>query len=562
MPEYPHLVNLSVHELIGAAGGDPWQVDATIQAGAPAAISELAAAFRDAGVCVTETDEEFAAAKKRFDAAWDRDDPAHPTINDSAEIQRATSVLHVNREKLAQVGADLQNIAASLAEAQRSGHVSIGSLNGRLVQIDNTIAVEIARAKADGVHLDWSALKTAAIAEVKSRLGEINAVRNAYSGQLSRSRADMASDGYDAGPVAAVLPNPDAPQQNTKPPGQPANLDDALSQIAGAPVPATAAAASPSSIDPKDIETFKATARELMRLDGVPPEQIEARLNVMVAQAQRGLGPTYRPPRPQRQPPPGFGEGFADRWFTTEQGIKNLLGQGGPGAPGVLESWGGLLKGTADTVVNPAGAAVEEIKHAVSSPSPAYYLGEKTFDAASTAVTLPWGGEGAAVRGGLPARVLTEGGAPEALLRGWNPTGGMSWEDFGTRYGTPSSRVWPDNDGFPPGYQPQPAHLPEGAIIDRFGSEYGEYLAPDGTPFADRALAPESVGKDYNRYLVTGKPLPPGWQIVEGPVEPWYGQTPSPGSVQYRILGPDGVEPTVYELVRRGIIDRYGPPFG
>ncbi|MEO8815433.1 MAG: TNT domain-containing protein [Mycobacterium sp.] len=107
-----------------------------------------------------------------------------------------------------------------------------------------------------------------------------------------------------------------------------------------------------------------------------------------------------------------------------------------------------------------------------------------------------------------------------------------------------------------------PHTLPEGTTIDRFGSTNGRYLASDGTPFADRALAPESVGGDYNRYMVTGQPLPPGWQIAERPVEPFYGQAPSPGTTQYIILGPDGVKPTVEELVRRGILDEYGPPSG
>ena len=125
------------------------------------------------------------------------------------------------------------------------------------------------------------------------------------------------------------------------------------------------------------------------------------RPNEIVAQAQRGLRSSDRAPEPPRQPPPGFGEGFADRWFSTEQGIKNLLGQGGPGAPGVVESWAGLLKGTAETVANPAGAVVDEIKNALNSPSPAYYAGEEgSSHIGSTAATLPFGGEGAAVRAG------------------------------------------------------------------------------------------------------------------------------------------------------------------
>jgi hypothetical protein len=562
MPEYPQLVYLSVPELVGAAGGDPWQVDNTIQAGAPGAISELARSFYQAGVSMAQTSEEFNAAKKRFEVAWDRDDPAQPTINDSAEIQRATQTMHLNKEALTRVGVDLQNIAASLAEAQRSGHVSISGLNSRLVQIDNTIAAEIKRAKADGVQLDWSALKTAAINEVKTRLGEVNAVRTAYGHQLSTSQVEMASEGYDPAPVNGAVSNPAAPQANARPGSQPRGLDDALNQIAGAPVPTAAAPAPPPPMDKKDIEAFKATAREVLLRDGVPADQIESRLNAIVAQAQRGLGPSYRAPAPPRQPPPGFGDGFADRWFSTEQGIKNLLGQGGPGAPGVLESWGAMLKGTAETAVDPAGAAVEEIKNAVNSPSPGYYLGEKTFDAGAAAATLPWGGEGAAIRGGLPVRTVAEGGAPEALVRGWQPTGGMPWDEFGPRFGTPGSRIWPDNNGFPPGYQPQPAQLPAGTIIDRFGPEGGRYLAPDGTPFADRALTPETVTAEYHRYMVTGKPLPHGWTIVEGPVEPWYGQTPSPGTVQYMIVGPDGVSVDVETLVDRGMLSDHGPVLG
>ena len=341
----------------------------------------------------------------------------------------------------------------------------------------------------------------------------------------------------------------------------PGSLPDLLSRL-HQPV---AAGAPPPQLKPADVESFKAMLRPIMARDGVPPDQIEAQLDAAVTRAQKWLDdglPNYVAPEPPRPPPPGFGEGFGDRWFATEQGIKDLIGQGGPGAPGVLESWQQMLKGTTEIAQNPAGALIGEVKNAFDSPSLAYYLGGKASDGAFALPGLLFGGEGAAVEAGLPAETVTEGGAPLAVVRGWDPTGGMPWDDFASRFGTPESRNYPLNDGFPPGYVPQPAQLPEGAIIDRFGSEYGRYLAPDGTPFADRSLAPESVGGDYNRYMVTGKPLPPGWQIVEGPVEPWYGQTPLPGTVQYMLLGPDGVQPTVHELVRLGILDDYGPPLG
>ena len=344
-----------------------------------------------------------------------------------------------------------------------------------------------------------------------------------------------------------------------KPP--PGSLPDLLSRLGqpgapGAPAP---------RLKPADVESFKAMARQTMIKDGVPPDQIEAKLNAVVANTQQWIDhgmPHYVAPEGPRPPPPGFGEGFGDRWFATEQGIKNLIGQGGPGAPGVLQSWEQMLKGSLETAQNPMGAAMGEVQNAIDSPSAAYYLGGKASDGAFALPGLLFGGEGAAVEAGLPAETVTPGGAPLAVMHGWDPLGGMPWDDFSSHFGTPETRVWPGNDGFPPGYDPQPAHLPAGTLIDRFGSEYGRYLAPDGTPFADRALPPESMGGDYNRYMVTGKALPPGWQIVEGPVEPWYGQTPSPGSLQYMIVGPDGVKVNVKELVDRGILDEYGPPLG
>ncbi|MGB3484167.1 MAG: TNT domain-containing protein [Mycobacterium sp.] len=243
----------------------------------------------------------------------------------------------------------------------------------------------------------------------------------------------------------------------------------------------------------------------------MPADQIEQRLNEIVARAQQPL-PDYAPrPEPGGMPAPGFGEGSGDRWRSSEEFIKNLIGQGGPRAPGVLESWKDLNDSLSQTLTNPLGAVKDEIEHALNSPSVAYYAGEKAFDIGASAATLPFGAEGAAVRAGLPAEIATPGGAPTALLRGWDPVGNMPWDEFASRFGTPEARIWPDNNGFPPGYQPQLVELPAGTIIDRFGSEGGRYLAPDGSPFVDRALTPESSGATYNRYIVTGEPMPEGW---------------------------------------------------
>jgi len=370
------------------------------------------------------------------------------------------------------------------------------------------------------------------------------------------SNVSGALDQVAGDPVPAV-----ADPATGKSGGPPTSLSGALDQVAGAPVPAKA---TPTVIPAKDVEAFKASARPLLASQGVPPEQIESRLSEVVARAQQeGINTFYRPPEAGRMQAPGFGEGFGDAWRNSEQSLKNLLGQGGPGAPGVVDSWKEVAKGVQQTVTNPVGTAVGQVQHALDSPSAAYYAGEKTFDLTAAAATAPFGAEGAAIRAGLPAELVTEGGAPLAVMRGWDPSGGMPASDFQSLFGTPEARIWPDdNDGFPPGYVPQPAHLPAGTIIDRFGSEFGRYLSPDGTVYGDRAITPETVGGEYNRYMVTGAPLPPGWRIVEGPVQPWLGQTPSPTATQCMIVGPEGARITVNDLVTKGILDRAGPPLG
>lgn len=60
-------------------------------------------------------------------------------INDSAEIQRATNSLGVQATQLPNIGADLENVAAALAEAQWSGKGEISSLEGALQGLDDQI---------------------------------------------------------------------------------------------------------------------------------------------------------------------------------------------------------------------------------------------------------------------------------------------------------------------------------------------------------------------------------------------------------------------------------------
>jgi uncharacterized protein YukE len=206
-------------------------------------------------------------------------------------------------------------------------------------------------------------------------------------GQRSLEEMLLPAGPADAGPRAVLPKGPPVPAGAG---GQPRTWKEML-------VPA--GAAPPPRLPPADVESFKALARPVMINDGVPPDQIETRLNDIVGRTQQWIDqgmPNYIPPEPKAPPPPGFGEGFGDRWFATEQGIKDLIGQGGPGAPGVLKSWEQMLRGTLEATQNPMGTAIGEVKNALDSPSPAYYLGGKASDAAVALPGLLFGGEGAA----------------------------------------------------------------------------------------------------------------------------------------------------------------------
>lgn len=206
-----NLRHLDVHELIGSAGGDPWQLNKSIQSGSPGEISELASTFYEAGVCTQEISDEFHVAKQRFESAWDRQDGGDHPINDSAEVQRATESLHLNKEQIAKVAVDLQNISAALAEAQKSGAISISNLESALQSIDNQIDSDIAAAEAKGEVADWSDLKESAVDRVRESLGEIETTRSGYAEQLDKSSQEMAAEGYSPDATNAVDGQGDAP---------------------------------------------------------------------------------------------------------------------------------------------------------------------------------------------------------------------------------------------------------------------------------------------------------------------------------------------------------------
>jgi hypothetical protein len=206
-----HLRYISKGLLILFAGGDPWKINETLQSGRPAQISDLAQAFHDAGKSTSDAETSFQQAKDRFAKSWTHENGDNP-INDSAEVQRVTTRLGVQAAQLPKIAADLENVAATLAEAQRSGKSEISSLESQLQSIDDQIgeAVEVEKdphlSEHDRHVLDdhITSLEQQAIDKTKDSLHKLEHIRDDYAGNLQRAEANLHTDGYDTTIVRGV----------------------------------------------------------------------------------------------------------------------------------------------------------------------------------------------------------------------------------------------------------------------------------------------------------------------------------------------------------------------
>lgn len=223
------LVWLNLADLIAQAGGDPWEINRSLQAGSPFEISQLADAFHQAGRCTGEADHAFEQARSRFDAAWNHQNGDHP-INDSAEVQRTVKSLGAQSLQLPKIAADLESIAAALAEAQKAGAQEIAALERQLQLLDRLIGAAMkdlqdpnldaeSRSKLQALIKD---AKADAADETRDALHQLQSIRDGYSDTLQKSLATLRGDGYDQagiqaaeGPLSPLPDLPDDPQQFT-----------------------------------------------------------------------------------------------------------------------------------------------------------------------------------------------------------------------------------------------------------------------------------------------------------------------------------------------------------
>ncbi|MBC3992581.1 TNT domain-containing protein [Streptomyces sp. AC563] len=135
------------------------------------------------------------------------------------------------------------------------------------------------------------------------------------------------------------------------------------------------------------------------------------------------------------------------------------------------------------------------------------------------------------------------------LVFGYQRTGKLSPDAFLRKYweGPADKGGWkyPPNDGFAEvngKVDKRRAELRPGQRLDRFGSEYGGYLAPAGDHYAKRALPPQNLNTrdaafpcDYHVYEVTRK-----FTVWQGGIAPWFEQ---PGGGQQIKLDPALLNP-------------------
>ncbi|MGW4562100.1 TNT domain-containing protein [Streptomyces sp. NPDC004561] len=203
--------------------------------------------------------------------------------------------------------------------------------------------------------------------------------------------------------------------------------------------------------------------------------------------------------------------------------------------------------------ISPATAQADHARAGHSVDCPTTHRGRGSNSAPMTAYQSYYLGDWR-----LGPRYLPQTGALGRMLKGYHRTDHTSANWFLGCYWqtdpmTGKSGWWyPDNQGFvlrngmPVEHR---ATLRAGQLVDLFGSGFGNFLAPSGTPFAKRAIPPSNLDTyvqnfpfSYHLYRVA-KPF----TVHAGPIRPWFGQ---PGlGLQYV------TDPTVADLVRLQFLD-------
>ncbi|WP_109548585.1 hypothetical protein [Mycobacteroides abscessus] len=224
-------------------------------------------------------------------------------------------------------------------------------------------------------------------------------------------------------------------------------------------------------------------------------------------------------PAPGEGVPRQVGDGVNGRVDGLIDGIKNLTGQGGPGAPGVAESWLVAGIGLTNQLTNPFTNLPGEIREAVDNP--AQLAGEKLFDVGSTVVGGALGSEGAAFGrsitgsiGATEARALPGASAAVPVAgevgTGLTSTATQIGREVGTGLTSTATQIGREVAQIPKGGTSQTATLAEKltalklnqaqaaeatniASKAAFGETAGIASLPDGTKMVLPAMLPQKI---------------------------------------------------------------------
>jgi hypothetical protein len=165
--------------------------------------------------------------------------------------------------------------------------------------------------------------------------------------------------------------------------------------------------------------------------------------------------------------------------------------------------------------------------------------------------------------------VLPTRGEVGRELRGYQRTGTLTVPQFLGTYWDPAANggqggfIFPPAFGYVIGADGQPEvteeRLHPGEHIDRFGSEFGAFLAPEGLAYAARSIPPQSLdstppeGCNYHEYRVAHS-----FTVDAGPIAPWFAQPG--GGEQFQLVAglvPGAPAPlNVMWLVNNGFLAR------
>lgn len=124
-------------------------------------------------------------------------------------------------------------------------------------------------------------------------------------------------------------------------------------------------------------------------------------------------------------------------------------------------------------------------------------------------------------------------------LPGYQRTGDQAPDAFLAKFRNGSGWIYPPDNGYVIiGGKPVEwvSSLHPGQDIDRYGSVYGSFLAPAGTPYADRSIPPASLEStpaascNYHDYEILKR-----FDVDAGPIAGWFDQPG--GGLQYQLDG-------------------------